>query len=98
MGKAKKKTEAIEAMPEFDPEASFRFQSKGGIQPKGFEHLNIDEKSPVTIVVKGVPTGIRNDEWGKSFRIRPTSVEIIEKAKSKTMKDALNAATSKRKV
>ena len=83
-----KKSKPVEYYGPDKPTVSFQFKPKGGIQPKGFGELTVEEDA--TVVIKGKVTSVSTDEWGKQFRLEIKSCEILAgDEQQRHMKDLL---------
>jgi hypothetical protein len=85
---ARTKAKPVEYYGPDKPTVNFQFKPKGGIQPKGFEEMTLEED--VAVLTKGKVTSASTDEWGKQFRLEVKSCEILAgDEQQRHMKDLL---------
>ena len=85
---ARTKAKPVEYYGPEKPTVNFQFKPKGGVQPKGFSDMTVEED--VAVLIKGTVKSISIDEFGKQFRLEMKSCEILAgDEQQRHMKDLL---------
>lgn len=64
-----------------EPSLHFDFGKDKGKLPKGFEDLQMGQD--VELTVRGKISGLNQDEWGRSLRVKQFTVIIEQKGKKR---------------